>query len=209
MPKAWRMGLVLAVAASMGCLGRSPEVRYYLLGVERLAAAEVGAPEVSVLVGPVRLPSYLERSELAHLRSGGEVELDGQHRWLGGFEAGFLRATSLGIAQRLGSNQIVTHPSKAPFPIEYTVRLHVDDLIAEESGVLRVRIRWSLVGPLGRGTEPDSGPPARLFTFEERREGVGSSPEARVRAHELVLGELATRIAEAIVVAEAGTAGGD
>lgn len=209
MRKTWRMGLVLAVAASMACLGRSPEVRHYLLGVERLAAAEVGAPDVSVLVGPVRLPSYLERSELARLRSGGEVELDGQSRWLGGFETVFLRATSLGIAQRLGSSQVVTHPSKAPFPIEYVVRLHVDDLIAEESGALRVGIRWSLVGPMGRGTEPDSGPPARLFTYEERREGIGSSPEARVRAHEVVLGELATRIADAIVAAEAGTASGD
>jgi len=197
------LGLAGALFAS-GCLGRSPEVRYFMLGVEPLAAAEPGAPEVSVLVGPVRLPAYLERPELARLAADGEVELDPRHRWLGSFEENFLRATGLGIARRLGSNQVVTHPSKAPFPIEFSVRLHVDDLIAEADGAMRVRIRWALVGPAGRGTGPLEGPPARLFTFEERMPDVGRSPEARVRAYERVLGELATRIAAAIVEADAG-----
>lgn len=207
MSSRWAGGLLLATLLfATACLGRSPAVRHFVLGVEPLAAAEQGAPEVSVLVGPVRLPSYLERPELARLRASGEVELDGQSRWLGGFEENFLRATSLGLARRLGSTQVVTHPSKAPFPIEYTVRFHVDDLIAEEDGGLRVRIRWALVGPAGRGTEPPDGPaPARLFTFEERTPAAGASPEARVRAHELVLAELATRIAAAIVEVESGS----
>lgn len=200
-------GAVAALAllcgfGSTGCLGRSPEVHQYLLGVAPLEPAEPGAPEVAVLVGPVRLPAYLERPELARLAADGEVELDAQHRWLGSFEENFLRATSLGVARRLGSTQVVAHPSKPPFPIEYTVRIHVDDLIAESDGGMRVRIRWALIGPAGRGTGPLEGPPARLFTFEERRADVGGSPAARVQAYEAVLAELATRIAAAIVEVE-------
>ncbi len=203
------LAALLAVAASAtGCLGRSPQVRQFMLGVEEVAPAERGAPEVSVLVGPVRLPAYLERPELARLGKSGEVALDSRHRWLGSFEENCLRALSLGVAKRLGSIRVVTHPSKAPFPIEYVVRLHVDDLIVEAGGDLRVRIRWALVGPEGRGTGPLAGPPVRLFVFEERRSGVGGSPEARVRAHEAVLGELAARIAAAIVEAEAGEGAG-
>lgn len=201
---AFALAVLLPVAASTtGCLGRSPQVRHFMLGVEDVAAAERGAPDVSVLVGPVRLPAYLERPELARLGENGEIELDGGHRWLGAFEENCLRAVSLGVAKRLGSSRVVAHPSKAPFPIEYVVRLHVDDLIAEAGGALRVRIRWALVGPEGRGT----GPLARLFVFEERRSGIGGSPEARVRAHEAVLGELAARIAAAIVESEAGVIG--
>ena len=202
------LGLLFGLlVAATGCLGRSPQVRHFMLGVEEVAPAEAGAPEVSVLVGPVRLPAYLDRSELARLGRDGEVELASTARWLGSFEENFLRAVSLGVARRLGSNEVVAHPSKAPFPIEYTVRLHVDDLIVEAGGTLRVRIRWALIGPAGRGTDTAEGPPARLFTFEERRSGIGDSPEARVRAHEAVLGALATRIAEAIVAAETGGAG--
>jgi len=173
-------------------------------GTESLGAAEGRAPDVSVLVGPVRLPAYLVRPEFARLAADGEVELDSRFRWLGSFEENFLRATSLGIARRLGSTQVVTHPSKAPFPIEYTVRLHVDDLIVEAGGTMRVGIRWALVGPAGRGTGPLEGPPARLFSLEELRRDVGTSPEARVRAYEAVLDELATRITAAIVEAEVG-----
>lgn len=199
------LGLSLLVAAT-GCLGRSPDVDQYVLGVEPLAPLETGAPNVSVLIGPVRLPAYLERDELARLESSGRVGLDSQNRWLGSFETNFLRALGLGVARRLGSTQVVTAPSRAPFPIEYTVRLHVDDLIAEAGGAMRVRIRWALIGPVGRGTEPPSGLVPRLFTFEERRGGIGASAAARVRAHESVLGELATRIAAEIVAAEQGGA---
>lgn len=210
-PRRGRIPLVfllipLLVAAS-GCLGRSPQVRFFMLGVEDVTPAEAGAPEVSVLIGPVRLPAYLDRPELARLGRDGEVELASTARWLGSFEQNFLRAVSLGVAKRLGSNEVVAHPSKAPFPIEYGVRLHVDDLIVEAGGSLRVRIRWALIGPAGRGTEAAEGPPARLYTFEERRTGIGSTAEARVRAHEAVLGELARRIADAIVEVEAGGAG--
>jgi len=202
------LAVVLAASAlaATGCLGRSPRIHHYVLGVEPLTPAEPGAPEVSVLVGPVKLPAYLDRPELARLGAGGEVELDATHRWLGSFEENFLRATSLGVARRLGSNQVVTHPSKAPFPMEYVVRLHVDDLIAESDDAMRVRIRWALIGPAGRGTGPLEGPPTRLFAFEERRTGIGASPAARVRAHEAILGELATRIAAAILEAESGGA---
>jgi uncharacterized lipoprotein YmbA len=196
----------VAALASTGCLGRSPQVHFFMLGTGAVEPAEVGAPDVSVLVGPVRLPAYLARPELARLANDGEIELDARNRWLGSFSESFLRATSLGVAKRLGSSQVVTHPSTAPFPIEYTVRLHIDDLIALAGGEMRVRIRWALVGPAGRGTDPLDGPPTtRLFTFEERRTGVGASPEALVRAHEAVLAELATRIAAAIVEAESGS----
>lgn len=203
--------LLIAVSALLatGCLGRSPEVHHYMLGTlsgpDAPAPLEPGLPDVSVLVGPVRLPAYLDRSELARLAPSGEVELDAQHRWLGSFETNCLRAVSLGIARRLGSTRVVTHPSKAPFPIEYTVRLHIDDLVVEAGGAMRVRIRWALVGPAHRGTGPVEAPPARLFSFEQRRDGVGGSPEARVRAHEAVLDELAGRIASEIVAVDTGS----
>lgn len=215
MTRRFVLAFVLALFAG-GCLGRSPQLHHYILGIAPLAQAgtqegaqeAVGAPDVSVLIGPVRLPAYLVRPELARLDADGEIELDDDHRWLGSFEENFLRATSLGVAQRLGATRVVAHPSKAPFPIEYSVRLHVDDFVAVADGTMRVRIRWALVGPAGRGTDPvDGPPPTRLFVLEEKREDVGRSAEDRVRAYEAVLGELATRIAAAIVEVEAGEGG--
>lgn len=205
---AFALTLGTCALGAAGCLGRSPEVHYYALGFEPLAPMEGAASDVPVLVGPVRLPAYLERPELARRGEGGEIELDATHRWLGSFEENFLRAVSLGVAGRLGSARVVAHPSKAPFPIDYRVRLHVDDLVVDRSGTLQVRIRWALVGPAVSGGEGGTTPAPRLFTFEARREGVGSEAAARVRAQEAILGELATRIADAISAAAAADGSG-
>lgn len=201
---AFALGLAFCALGLAGCLGRSPDVHYYALGFEPLPPAERVAPEVAVLIGPVRLPAYLERPELARRRKGGEIELDATHRWLDSFERNLLRALSLGVGQRLASTRVVAHPSKAPFPIDYRVRLHVDDLVVDGADTFQVRIRWALIGPGDRDADAEAAPPARLFTFETRRERVGSGAAARVVAHEAVLAELATRIAAAIAEAELG-----
>ncbi|MEZ4333223.1 MAG: ABC-type transport auxiliary lipoprotein family protein [Myxococcota bacterium] len=201
---AFALGLAFCALGAAACLGRSPDVHYYALGFEPLPPADRVAPEVAVQIGPVRLPAYLERPELARRRTSGEIELDATHRWLDSFERNFLRAVSLGVGERLASTRVVAHPSKAPFPIDYRVRLHVDDLIVDGVDTLHVRIRWALIGPRDRSSDSGAAPPARLFTFETRRERVGSGAAARVGAYEAVLDELATRIAAIIAEAETG-----
>ena len=186
--------LVLLVSMGLGtaCLGRSPDVRHFMLG--ETAGAEPssgGESEMAVLVGPVRLPAYLERSQLARLEDGGEIRLDEFSRWLGGFEANFIRALSLGIARELGSVKVVGYPSEAPFAMDYSVRLHVDDMIFEGRDELRVRIRWALI--------PGSGSsPPRLFVMDERIPVRGTKASDLVMAHEAALSELARRIVREI-----------
>ncbi|MFP6655189.1 MAG: ABC-type transport auxiliary lipoprotein family protein, partial [Myxococcota bacterium] len=69
-----------------GCLGRSPDVRHFVLGVSNSSVATSRSTELAVLIGPVRLPAYLERSQMATLEEDGEIVLDEFGRWLGGFE---------------------------------------------------------------------------------------------------------------------------
>ena len=136
-----RAGLAIAgLVLISGCLGRSPAVRHFVLGVSHSSVAMSRAPDVAVLVGPVRLPAYLERPQIARLASGGEVALDEFSRWLGGFEENFVRAVSLGLARELGSDRVVESPSRAPFPIDYQIRFHVDEMILERGKTLRVRV---------------------------------------------------------------------
>ncbi len=185
------LALWISIALGAGCLGRSPDARHYMLGTgESVPESEPGSG-LAVLVGPVRLPPYLERAQLARLEEGGEVRLDEFSRWLGGFEANFIRALSFGIARALGSERVVGVPSEAPFAMDYRVRLHVDDMIFEDRGVLRVRIRWAL------RTEPDPSP-SRLFVMDERIPVAGSRPADLVEAYDSALRDLAHRIANEI-----------
>jgi uncharacterized lipoprotein YmbA len=147
---------------------------------------------MAVLVGPARLPAYLDRSQIATLQGGGEISLNEFNRWLGDFEENFLRALSLGLARELGSTKIVVAPSKAPFEIDYQVRLHVDDLIFEDDAGLRVRVRWALI-PIA-----EEGAPG-LFVMDEFISMDENSVESVVSAHEDALTDLVRRIADELM----------
>jgi uncharacterized lipoprotein YmbA len=178
-------GLLLA-----GCLGRSPEVGHFVLGAGvAVQPSGDGTSDLAVLVGPVRLPAYLERPQIARLEPGGEVELDEFNRWLGGFRENLLRSVSLDLATRLGSVRVVAHPSYAPFPFDYRVRLHVDDFVfVRDEQAIRARIRWALIREGGED-------PAGLFLLERTVPVDSDSVENLVAAHVTVLSDLASKIA--------------
>lgn len=181
--------LLAGVLALAGCLGRSPDVEHFVLASEgpgTLGAA--GADATAVLIGPVRLPAYLDRPQLARLDAGGAIELDEFTRWLGGFEENFLRAVSFEVAKRTGSIRVVTHPSKAPFAFDAKVRLHVDDLVVVDGRALRIRIRFSI----------DRGGDVALYVFEADRPLADGANATIVAAHDAALAELGKRIAEAV-----------
>ncbi|HIK86496.1 MAG TPA: membrane integrity-associated transporter subunit PqiC [Myxococcales bacterium] len=181
----------LSLLMVAGCLGRSPDVRHFVLGVSNSSETSARAMDVAVLVGPVRLPAYLERSQMARLEDDGEIVLDEFGRWLGGFEENLLRAITLGLARELGSDRIVSAPSKAPFPFDYQIRIHVDDMILQDGELLAVRIRWALL-PRSDQSEP------RFFVMDERFAASGSSPADLVRAHDAALLSLVHRISDEI-----------
>ena len=183
-----RTGLaILAVLVlTTACLGRSPTPEHYMLGANADSARMEEAPDVALLVGPVRLPAYLDRPQFARLEGEGEIELDEFARWLGGFEENFLRALSLELANRTGSIRIASTPSNAPFPFDARIRLHVDDLVVE-GDTLRARIRWAMI-PSANGAAPV------MDLMEERIPLDGSGNTALVAAHDAAISALAERI---------------
>lgn len=184
--------VALTAASSVGCLGRSPAVEHFILGSGAVPDASLDSGgAVSILIGPVRLPAYLDRPQHARLRASGQVELDEFTRWLGGFEKNFLRGLELEVARQTGSARVSTHPAKAPFPFDVKVRLHIDDLVVVDGQTLRVRIRWAMV-------RTGSETPAELYAMDESIALASDSNEAVVAAHDAVLADLAGRIVAAI-----------
>ncbi|MCR9093874.1 MAG: PqiC family protein [bacterium] len=183
-------GLAILALAMTACLGRSPSPEHYMLGTQASGPAGDAAPEIALLVGPVRLPAYLDRPQFARLEGQGEIELDEFARWLGGFEDNFLRALSLDLARRTGSIRIAASPSKAPFPFDARIRLHVDDFVVE-GNVLRARIRWAVI-PTAKGAAPV------VDVMEAEFPVAGGGNRAIVAAHDAAVAALAERIVAAL-----------
>lgn len=190
----WVCALVVA-----GC-GRSPDVSHYMLGTARDSAIAEGAPDVAVLVGPVRLPRYLERPQIARRQRGGEIEFDEFSRWLGGFEANLTNALAADLRRRLGSVRVVGYPSSPPFAVDYDVRIHVDEWIVDETNTLRVEVRYALSN---RGSKASP-----ILDVHSADIAVnGRSTEALVAAHDRALSEFGAHLADQLAVA--ATALGD
>ena len=151
------LGLMFGLLLS-GCLGRSPAVEHFMLGKidgpPQVSSSD--EPGLAVLVGPVKLPAYLERPQIARLEENGEVELEEFSRWLGGFEENFLRSTSLGLARKLDSIKVVV-----PFSSDRSEVLHGLRSIMRETGAGQTResTRHDLLDKMRRlrqDTQPSS-----------------------------------------------------
>jgi len=175
----------------VGCLGRSPDVHHFVLGTHS-SASSARAPELAVLIGPVRLPNYLDRPQIARRGAGGEIELDSSNRWLGGFEANLTTALAADLRRQLGSVRVVAYPSQAPFPIDFSVRIHVDEWIVDELNVLQVKLRWAI-------TDRQPEPATELAAYEAALTVDGRSVEALVAAHDIAIAALAATIADQLV----------
>jgi uncharacterized lipoprotein YmbA len=168
-----------------------------VLGTQFASEAERRAPELAVLIGPIRLPAYLERPHFARRAGGGKIELDEFNRWFGGFEANLTTALATDLRRQLGSVRVVGYPSSAPFPIDYKIRIHVDEWIVDESNTLLVQLRWALAGQGGIEAP-------RLSGYESVIELRGGSPEAIVEAHDRALTEFAQLLADELIELSVG-----
>ena len=194
---------VLAVAAVSGCLGRSPDPRLFSMADSELLPEADRAPGLAVVIGPARTPAYLSRPQIARRASGGEVVLDEWNRWIGGFESNLIRGIERNVRRQLGSERVVAYPSKAPFPIDYRARLHVDEFVVDDSNRLRFEVRWALLrvsGSSESGPGRTSSTPG-LSSLRGELPVDGNSVEALVRAHDQAIAQISKAIVDQLVEA--------
>ena len=178
--------LVLALAA---CGGQVPTFRYYVLtplSGPAASAADTGA--VSVGVGPVRLPGYLDRPQIVTRRGADEIALGDLDRWGEALADGIPRTIADTIGALLPSARIALFPWAGT--VQYQVLIDVNRFDGPLGGDLLLDVRWRIVGP------------DRKDVVERRfatREPVGAATyAAQVAAMSKALGALSREIAAAL-----------
>jgi uncharacterized lipoprotein YmbA len=181
--------LVAAVALLSlipACLGPRPEtLRYYTLP-EAAPAATSGAPTVSLGLGPLTLPAYLTRPELATRLSPERLSYAANDRWAGPLDELVARSLGEDLRAALPAREVVRWPWSLGSPPDVTVAVEFLRFEADEGGGATLDARWSV---RVRGGAPMPG--------ESRiREGgaPGDAPGA-VAALGRALGTLAREIA--------------
>ncbi len=198
MKKTWTMASTVTIlgALLMGAcspLGPIPDrSRYYVL-TPPVARAEPGSRHESAIVyglGPVTLPAYLDRGQIATRLSPTEIAYSQWDRWAEPLGANVAWVLRQGIADDLGVGDVVPYPWRGA-GVDYQVEVRIASFETDSKGETRLLARWSI-----RDVRHDRLVVRRETTLT--RAGAPGDRDASTAALSATLGELSHEIAGAL-----------
>ncbi|HEV7734060.1 MAG TPA: PqiC family protein, partial [Candidatus Binatia bacterium] len=170
---------VLVVVLATGCSLLAPEPdrsRFFVL------AADVGAPtpapgerELMIGVGPVTIPGYLDRNEMATRLSSEELRYSTLERWAEPLGEGIERVMSENLIALLPDDLVLRFPWLVTAPVDYQVQLGVRRFEADQQGTAELAVRWTI-------REPRTGRYRVARESVLHAAGSGTDPDIAVRA---------------------------
>lgn len=135
------LGAVLLLGS--GC-GSSPDTRFYVLDA---VVQPAGTPlELSVGLGPVTLPPYIDRNPIVTRDGPNTLSLAEFDRWAEPMQDGFERVLTTDLAAALGTSGVEMHPWGAS-AIDIRVPVEVLRFDADASGTVYLVARWAVLTP--------------------------------------------------------------
>ena len=148
-----RGGIVLSLLVLLGgCLPGSNQdpSRFYLLRSTSSAQPTFKDRKVSVGVGPVDLPQYLDRPQIVTQTAGNELSVSEFNRWAEPLTDNFTRVMANNVGLLLGTDQAFAFPWGGSTKIDYQVKVEVTRFIGQLGGESTLVARWSILGDKGR-----------------------------------------------------------
>jgi uncharacterized lipoprotein YmbA len=200
------LALVLALPVLGGC-GSSAPANFYLL--QARAAPATPAPQtpgpvlLSIGIGPVEIPEYLDRPQMVIRTGVNTVRVDEFERWAEPLKDGVARVVTDNLADLLESRRIAVYPWRNQLKADYRLALTLSRFEASAAGqailagwwtlydtenrIVSMRKQVHLVGTAaGRKTDSLVEGQSRLLAelCEEIAEAVGQLPDARNKVTE-------------------------
>lgn len=173
-----------------GCAAGPPPSLYVLdFPIEKeLAGIERG---ITVGVGPIELPQYLDRPQIVSRASPNRLETSELHQWAEPLKTGVARVLVVAIGRRLDTNRVYIVPRRIRTALDYRVEIDIGRFDGAIGQGATLAARWSLFR--GDGASPSL---TQVSVIEEPVRGDGY-PEL-VAAHTRAAERLGTDIATAI-----------
>ena len=142
------LGALAAGLALAGCADGQP-TRFYTLSP--LAASSRGAspttmPELTVGVGPVTLPPYLDRPQLVTRAGGNRMVLADFDSWVEPLQGMFTRVLGENLALLLGTDDVLMLPQRRDVALDRQVEVDVTRFDVDDAGNAVLDARWWVDG---------------------------------------------------------------
>jgi uncharacterized lipoprotein YmbA len=109
------------VLLAAGC--SSPPAKFYTLSAAATPAATPS--KLSVVVGPVSVPSVIDRPQIVVTTSANQVAVDEFSRWASPVQDNIARVVAENLVALLGTPRVTLHQSSLGADVEYRVQIEV------------------------------------------------------------------------------------
>jgi uncharacterized lipoprotein YmbA len=192
--------ILLALSCLMaGCAfigGTQRPTKNYVLSslysdeIETQAVAELG--DIGILVGPIRMALYLDRSDIVIRDSQNQIRLAEFSLWAGPLQENFSRVLAENLSVLLGTDSVGIFPgSTRAMKFDFNVTVNVTRLDGIPGGIADLRARWGIL---------DKNRKEMLFDHHSvlSQPTKDDSLEALIAAESRTVADLSREIAEAI-----------
>ena len=191
----FKIGLPLAGLAWLAGCASSPASSFYILSpLPEAKARQETLVEggVSLGIGPVTLPDYMDRPQMVSgIVGAGRIEVDEYQRWGGSLRADIVNTLGENLAHLLGTSRVVILPAEVKLPVQYRLVVDILRFEADSDGQALLKARWALIDP-----SAEVALAMRESSF--RQPFAKADPDAQVAALSAALGDLSNEVAETI-----------
>lgn len=167
--------LALLTVLTAAC-GTSPPVRYYSLETGTVPESQDEQGALVLGFGPLRVPEYLNRTQMITRGDGTELNVHEYDRWAEPVEEAIHRVSAARLDSRLEGVIVVAYPYLQALPVDYRLLGQVDRFDADASGDVVLQLQWTVLD----GDHASLIPPRR--DRYEARASDAANPGAVARA---------------------------
>ncbi len=175
----------LLLASLCACTSQ-PLTRFYTLSADLEQRSTNTVPGgVSLGIGPISLPSMLDRNGIVSNDSGGPlITVAGLDVWAGNLDVLLGRTVAELMAQQLNLPEVWAIPWDTALRPDYQLRLFVDKFSGELGGPVTIKIKWVLLAEQGKR-------PVGTHIFENTRRATSDDYASYVQTLNQLLADFA------------------
>lgn len=138
---------VLWALWAAGCASTPPSTFYVLTPIPEATGRgdDISGGGLSVGIGPVVFPQFLDRPQLVTRDGSNRLELNEFNRWGGGLQDDFLRVWGENLAHLLGTSRVIVFPSETRIPIDFRVTAEVISFEGTPAREAMLKVRWAVM----------------------------------------------------------------
>jgi uncharacterized protein len=145
------MGLLFVVL--IGCAKTAPSRFYSLSAMSGLSpdgALAATQKEVTLGIGPLKLPDYLDRPQIITYKNQNEISVAEYDRWAGKLSDDLMRVISENLSVLLSTDRIATYPWRGAMPLDYQVEIEILQFDGNPGQRAVLLARWSVIKAKGK-----------------------------------------------------------